>query len=36
LDELAEIYTTQLMETYDANEGIDSFLEKRKPNWKDS
>ena len=34
LDELAEIYTGQLMETNDANEGINSFLEKRKPNWK--
>jgi cyclohexa-1,5-dienecarbonyl-CoA hydratase len=36
LDELAEIYTTKLMETHDANEGINSFLEKRKPDWKNS
>ncbi|MCF8257715.1 MAG: enoyl-CoA hydratase/isomerase family protein [Flavobacteriales bacterium] len=28
------IYTAQLMETHDANEGINSFLEKRKPVWK--
>jgi len=34
LDELAEIYTTKLMETHDANEGIRSFLEKRKHRWK--
>ncbi len=36
LDKLAEIYTTKLMETHDANEGINSFLEKRKPDWKNS
>jgi 1,4-dihydroxy-2-naphthoyl-CoA synthase len=30
---LESIYTTQLMETLDANEGINSFLEKRKPIW---
>jgi len=30
---LENIYTTVLMETFDANEGINSFLEKRKPVW---
>ena len=30
---LESIYTTELMETIDANEGINSFLEKRKPVW---
>ncbi|MFQ6677589.1 MAG: enoyl-CoA hydratase-related protein [Fidelibacterota bacterium] len=34
LDKLAEFYTNELMETRDANEGINSFLEKRKPRWK--
>ncbi|MBT3250208.1 MAG: cyclohexa-1,5-dienecarbonyl-CoA hydratase [Candidatus Marinimicrobia bacterium] len=33
LDDLKKIYTTELMESYDANEGITSFLEKRKPIW---
>ncbi len=30
---LENIYTAELMETFDANEGINSFLEKRKPLW---
>lgn len=30
---LENIYVTELMETFDANEGINSFLEKRKPEW---
>jgi len=30
---LENIYTKELMETLDANEGINSFLEKRKPLW---
>lgn len=34
LPEIEEIYTKELMKTYDANEGINSFLEKRKPAWK--
>lgn len=34
LDKLAEIYTNELMETHDANEGITSFLEKRIRNGK--
>ncbi len=33
---LEHLYVTQLMETNDANEGINSFLEKRKPVWKNS
>lgn len=33
LPQLENIYVNQLMETPDANEGIDSFLEKRKPVW---
>ena len=28
------IFLNELMETYDANEGINSFMEKRKPVWK--
>ena len=31
---LEEMYLKGLMETEDANEGINSFLEKRKPEWK--
>lgn len=34
LPELEQIYLAELMETNDANEGINSFLEKRKPDWK--
>jgi cyclohexa-1,5-dienecarbonyl-CoA hydratase len=30
---LEQLYVGQLMETKDANEGINSFLEKRKPVW---
>lgn len=30
---LESIYVNELMETKDANEGINSFLEKRKPVW---
>ncbi len=33
LPQLEYIYVNQLMETKDANEGVNSFLEKRKPNW---
>ena len=36
LDELAEIYTGELMGTHDGNEGIESFLDKRKPEWKNN
>ncbi|MFQ5447389.1 MAG: enoyl-CoA hydratase-related protein [Saprospiraceae bacterium] len=34
LPQLEQVYVKQLMETHDANEGINSFLEKRKPEWK--
>ena len=34
LPQLESMYVNQLMETKDANEGINSFLEKRKPVWK--
>ncbi len=33
LSKLEKFYIEELMATYDANEGIESFLEKRKPEW---
>lgn len=33
LPQLESLYVKQLMQTHDANEGINSFLEKRKPVW---
>ena len=36
LPELQKLYVDELMKTNDANEGIASFLEKRKPVWKNS
>jgi cyclohexa-1,5-dienecarbonyl-CoA hydratase len=36
LDEMEQLYVDGLMETGDANEGIAAFLEKRKPDWKNS
>ncbi len=33
---LEQLYVGQLMQTNDANEGINSFLEKRKPVWKNN
>ena len=33
LPELEDLYVNQLMHTHDANEGINSFLQKRKPEW---
>ncbi len=33
LPQLEALYVKQLMQTHDANEGIQSFLEKRKPVW---
>lgn len=33
LPQLESLYISKLMETHDANEGINSFLEKRKPVW---
>lgn len=34
LPELEDLYVNGLMNSEDANEGINSFLEKRKPTWK--
>jgi len=34
LPSVEEMYLNELMNTEDANEGINSFLEKRKPTWK--
>ncbi|MFH1937287.1 MAG: enoyl-CoA hydratase-related protein [Bacteroidota bacterium] len=34
LPQFADMYVKELMETQDANEGINAFLEKRKPVWK--
>ena len=34
LPELENEYLGRLMDTKDANEGIQSFIEKRKPVWK--
>jgi cyclohexa-1,5-dienecarbonyl-CoA hydratase len=36
LPEFSEMYVKEMMETHDANEGINAFLEKRKPVWKNS
>ena len=33
LPQLESMYVHKLMHTHDANEGINSFLEKRKPEW---
>jgi len=35
LPELEKLYVSELMSTHDANEGIESFLERRKPKWED-
>jgi len=34
LEQVSKLYLTQLMQTHDAQEGLQAFLEKRKPNWK--
>jgi len=34
LPEFAGMYVNEMMETHDANEGINAFIEKRKPVWK--
>jgi enoyl-CoA hydratase/carnithine racemase len=34
LEQVNELYLTQLMQTHDAQEGLKAFLEKRKPDWK--
>ncbi len=36
LAELEQFYCDELMKTKDANEGINSFMEKRKPDWTNS
>ncbi|MEI8280658.1 MAG: enoyl-CoA hydratase/isomerase family protein, partial [Bacteroidota bacterium] len=33
---LEQMYVTELMNTHDANEGINAFIEKRKPIWKNN
>ncbi len=34
LQAIEDIYLKELMETHDAHEGLNAFLEKRKPTWK--
>jgi len=34
LPQMQDLYLKELMESHDANEGINAFLEKRKPEWK--
>ena len=34
LEQVNQLYLTQLMQTYDAREGLNAFLEKRKAVWK--
>lgn len=34
LQQVNTLYLSQLMQTHDAHEGLQAFLEKRKPNWK--
>ncbi len=34
LQQVNTFYLTQLMQTHDAHEGLQAFLEKRKPTWK--
>ncbi len=36
LQQVNTLYLTQLMQTHDAHEGLQAFLEKRKPNWKNT
>lgn len=36
LPQLEALYVNELMATHDANEGINSFLEKREPVWKNN
>lgn len=33
IGKLEEMYLNELMKTHDANEGIESFMEKRQPKW---
>ncbi|MCX6277806.1 MAG: enoyl-CoA hydratase-related protein [Bacteroidetes bacterium] len=34
LPEFADMYVNEMMETHDSNEGINAFIEKRKPVWR--
>ena len=34
LPALESLYLDELMDTYDAVEGLNAFLEKRDPNWR--
>ncbi len=34
LEQVNQLYITKLMQTYDAQEGLKAFIEKRKPGWK--
>ena len=34
LKELENLYLHELMKSFDANEGVKAFMEKRKPNWR--
>ena len=36
IKEVEKLYLEELMKTADASEGIDAFLEKRSPDWKDA
>lgn len=36
LDRLERMYVTELMDTHDAVEGIEAFLQKRPPEWRNS
>ncbi len=36
LPQVEQLYLTRLMQSHDANEGIQSFIEKRKPEWIDA
>jgi len=33
---LEKLYLDELMASHDANEGINAFIEKRKPEWNNS
>jgi cyclohexa-1,5-dienecarbonyl-CoA hydratase len=35
LKEMENLYLNELMKTHDATEGINAFIEKRKPEWRD-
>jgi cyclohexa-1,5-dienecarbonyl-CoA hydratase len=35
LKEVENMYLGELMKTHDAREGINAFIEKRKPEWQD-